>query len=142
VPVLVYPYHPPAPRWQQLVTPDWLDELTAGRSKAPAADWQLFEVGNDAVQAYSSGHIAAAAYLDTNCFEHAPFWNKVADTELLQYLLAKGIAHDSCIILYGRNNLAAARVAHLLLYAGVQDVRLLDGGLAAWNAAGWFCRVN
>ncbi len=63
-------------------------------------------------------------------------WNKVADADLLQCLLANGIGHHSCVILYGRNNLAAARVAHLLLYAGVQDVRLLDGGLAAWNAAG------
>ncbi len=136
MPVLAYPHHPPAGRWQQLVAPLWLDQLTAGRSTAPSAHWQLFEVGNDTGWSYSSGHIPGAAYLDTSCFEQAPLWNKVADADLLQYLLAKGIAHDSCVILYGRNNLAAARVAHLLLYAGVQDVRLLDGGLSAWNAAG------
>jgi thiosulfate/3-mercaptopyruvate sulfurtransferase len=51
-------------------------------------------------------------------------------------LLAHGIRHDGTVVLYGRNVLAAARVAHLLLYAGVADVRLLDGGFAAWQRAG------
>lgn len=33
-----------------------------------------------------------------------------------------------------RQQVANARVAHLLLYAGVRDVRLLDGGTHAWQA--------
>jgi thiosulfate/3-mercaptopyruvate sulfurtransferase len=40
------------------------------------------------------------------------------------------------VVLYGRNALAAARAAHLMLYAGVSDVRLLDAGLAGWTRAG------
>jgi thiosulfate/3-mercaptopyruvate sulfurtransferase len=97
---------------------------------------RLFEVGCADEEAYRSGHIPGAQYLDIAQFERAPLWNKVPDDLLLAILLAHGVAHDSCVVLYGRNMLAAARVAHLMLYAGVRDVRLLDGGLAAWCAAG------
>ncbi len=103
------------------------------RTQAPS---RLFEVGCGGEGAYLAGHIPGARYLDTSLVEQAPLWNKVPDDVLLANLLAHGVAHDSCVVLYGRNPLAAARVAHLLLYAGVRDVRLLDGGLATWCAAG------
>ena len=97
---------------------------------------RVFEAGCGALEAYAAGHIAGAGYLDTMWFERGPLWNKVPDAELERVLLAHGIRHDVTVVLYGRNLLAAARVAHLLLYAGVADVRLLDGGLAAWQRAG------
>jgi 3-mercaptopyruvate sulfurtransferase SseA len=118
-------------RWQQLVAPSSFEQLlrenTTGRLR-------LFEVGCGAQAGLA--RIAGAGYLDTNRLESAPYWNKVADGALLQVLLGHGIAHDSCVILYGHNMLAAARAAHLMLYAGVSDVRLLDGAPAAWRAAG------
>ena len=40
------------------------------------------------------------------------------------------------MLLAGRNTTAVGRAAHLLLYAGVRDIRLLDGGLGAWARAG------
>jgi thiosulfate/3-mercaptopyruvate sulfurtransferase len=52
-------------------------------------------------------------------------------------MLAKhGIRHDTTVILYGRDVYAAARVAQIMLYAGVKDVRLLDGGWKTWSDAG------
>jgi len=93
-------------------------------------------VGLEQAAPFLLGHIPGAAYLDTGQLESGPLWNKVPDPELLRVLLEHGIRHDSTVVLYGRNNLAAARAAHLLLYGGVADVRLLDGGLAAWNGAG------
>ncbi|MFA9217709.1 MAG: sulfurtransferase, partial [Sphingomonadaceae bacterium] len=96
---------------------------------------RLFEVGCGSHALWLSGHLPGARYLDTSWFEQPPLWNKVPDADLLATLLAHGIAHDSCVLLYGRNPLAAARVAQLPLYAGVRDVRLLDGGLPAWCAA-------
>jgi thiosulfate/3-mercaptopyruvate sulfurtransferase len=81
-------------------------------------------------------HIPGAAWLDTNRLELPPLWNKVDDPALLRLLLDCGIRHDTTVIVYGRNNLAAARAAQLMLYAGVQDVRLLDGGYALWQAGG------
>jgi thiosulfate/3-mercaptopyruvate sulfurtransferase len=69
-------------------------------------------------------------------FEQPPLWNKVPDAQLLAQLRAHGIRHDSTVILAGHELVANARIAHLLLYAGVRDVRLLDGGTRAWIAAG------
>ena len=128
----------PLARWQQLVTPAWLADLAAGLAvrAAPSGHWRLFEVGCGGADLFHSGHVKGAGYIDTNSIEQAPLWNKVADDVLLNMLLENGIGHDSCVVLYGRNTLAAARVAHLMLYAGVRDVRLLDGGLGAWSAAG------
>jgi thiosulfate/3-mercaptopyruvate sulfurtransferase len=125
-------------RWRQLVTPAWVAGLTAGAAVAapPAGAWRLFEVGYGDADAFAAGHIPGAGYLDTAQFEHGPLWNKIADAALERLLLGHGIRHDTTVVLYGRNILAAARVAHLLLYAGVADVRLLDGGLSSWNRAG------
>jgi 3-mercaptopyruvate sulfurtransferase SseA len=125
-------------RWRQLVAPAWLEGLLTGRAvaAAPAGRWRLIEVGCGEAACHAAGHIPGAAYIDTAELEVQPLWNKVSDQALLGVLLAKGIACDTAVILYGRNPLAAARAAHLMLYAGVADVRLLDGGLAAWRAAG------
>jgi molybdopterin synthase sulfurtransferase len=125
-------------RWRQLVTPAWIAGLTAGAAIAapPSGAWRLFEAGCGDAGAFAAGHIPGAGYLDTAWFEHGPSWNKVPDADLERLLLAHGIRHDVTVVLYGRNLLAAARVAHLLLYAGVADVRLLDGGFAAWHRAG------
>jgi len=126
-------------RWRQLLHPAWLDQLLRGRKvlAAPAAAWRLFEVGCGGEQAFAGAHIPGASYLDTNRLEVQPLWNKIADCALLSLLLDHGIRHDTTVILYGRSTLAAARAAHLLLYAGVADVRLLDGGFDAWQRAGY-----
>ena len=125
-------------RWRQLVTPAWVAGLVAGAAvaAAPAGAWRLFEIGCGDADAFAGGHIPGAGYIDTAQLEQGPMWNKAPDDELEGLLLAHGIRHDVTVVLYGRSVLAAARAAHLMLYAGVGDVRLLDGGLASWNRAG------
>ena len=134
-------FRPDLVRWRQLVSPAWLAALVAGAQPeaAPAAGWRLFEVACGGEAAFAQAHIPGASYLDSCQFEQKPLWNKVADDALLALLLASGVRHDTSVILYGRNMLAAARVAHLMLYAGVRDVRLLDGGFALWQAGGYRC---
>ncbi len=125
-------------RWRQLVSVDWLAALLARRPvpARPSADWQLFEVACEGEPAYWHGHIGGARYLDTRQFEQLPHWNRVPQAALLRVLQQARIGPGTTVILYGRNMLAAARVAQLMLVAGVPDVRLLDGGLTAWCAGG------
>jgi thiosulfate/3-mercaptopyruvate sulfurtransferase len=125
------------PRWRQLVSVDWLSAWLAGAPvpAAPASDCHLFDVACDAQAAFLAGHIPGARYLDTRQFEQLPFWNQRPDADVLRVLQGLGIGPLSTVILCAHNMLAAARVAHLMLVAGVQDVRLLDGGLTAWCAA-------
>ncbi len=132
------------PLWQQLITAAWLHRLMAGVHVrgVPAAAWRLLEVGCDGMNKFLACHIPGAAYLDTHRLEAGPFWNKVPDPALLQVMLEAGIRHDTTVILYSQNLPAAARAAHLMLYAGVKDVRLLDGGLPAWLRAGFPCAAG
>ncbi|USX24866.1 rhodanese-like domain-containing protein [Oxalobacteraceae bacterium OTU3CINTB1] len=134
-------FRPDLARWRQLVAPAWLAMLIDGaRVEArPSLNWRLLEVGCGGAAMFEHAHIPGASYLDTGEFECEPLWNKVDDAALLSVLLSHGVRHDTTVILYGRNNLAAARLAHLLLYAGVEDVRLLDGGFAFWQAGGYAC---
>lgn len=65
--------------------------------------------------------------------------NLLPDAELARALDRIGIGPDSRVLVYGcepDGTMAAARVAWGLLYAGVATVRLLDGGIDAWLAAG------
>jgi molybdopterin synthase sulfurtransferase len=127
------------PRWRQLVPAHGLRALLAGQAgvaAAPGADWRLFEVGEGPWASAGVQTIPGAAWLDVQRFETGPLWNKVADDVLLRQLAALGIRHDTTVVLAGHKLVANARMAHLLLYAGVRDVRLLDGGTAAWAQAG------
>lgn len=128
------------PRARQLMTADQL----AAQSAAPGTGGMpagvcLLEAGYGLRAQFEQAHIPGAAYLDTDDIEHAPRWLKAPDHELLAVLLSHGIRHDTTVILYGRNNLAAARAAQLMLYMGAEDVRLLDGGFDAWLRAGHAC---
>jgi thiosulfate/3-mercaptopyruvate sulfurtransferase len=127
------------PRYDQLVHPQWIHELVQGK-RPEAYDgraYVLVEVGPEKHREYRQGHVPGALYLDTTEVEELPLWNRVADEELEAVLLAHGIAHDTTVVLYGRDTIAAARVASILMYAGVEDVRLLDGGFDAWVSAGY-----
>jgi len=90
-------------------------------------------------------------HLDTNTLESASSWNRRAPKDLEAALLAHGITHGLTAVLYGRDSvpnadearpggkagqIAATRAAAILMYAGVKDVRLLDGGFDAWVSAG------
>lgn len=123
--------------FEQLVYPQWIHDLQNKKpiTAAPAGEWKVIEAGWGAPKKYLLSHIPGAGYINTEEVESEPLWNKVSDDKLKTMLAKHGIRHDTTVILYGRNVYAAARVAAIMLYAGVKDVRLLDGGWATWSAA-------
>ena len=65
--------------------------------------------------------------------------NLLDDRALTHAIERLGIGPDTPVVVYGREpdgTMAAARVIWALLYAGVRDVALLDGGFDAWLEAG------
>jgi 3-mercaptopyruvate sulfurtransferase SseA len=125
--------------YQKLVHPQWVYDLVQGLHPTtnPGRGFLLFEVGSEQRTFYSQGHIPRAAYFDTNAIETEPLWNRVSDQDLEAALLAHGVTHDTTVVLYGRDTSAAARAANIMMVAGVDDVRLLDGGFDAWTSAGY-----
>jgi len=115
------------PRLDALVTPEWL----AGR-----AGVRLFHVSWGGARAYRRAHVPGALHFDTNRIERAPLWKLIPDVELERVLLEHGVTRTTDVVLYGAPAMAGTRVALALLYAGVENVRILDGGLDAWRASG------
>ncbi|MET7402257.1 rhodanese-like domain-containing protein [Dactylosporangium sp. NPDC005572] len=92
---------------------------------------------------YLAGHLPGAVYADLDAELAAPAAeglgrHPLPDVADLQAAARRwGIRAGDTVVAYDDNgNLAAARAWWLLRWAGVADVRLLDGGLAAWRAAG------
>lgn len=65
------------------------------------------------------------------------WWNVYPDRYLLPALAHMGVDVNSTVILYAKDPTASARLAWTMLYAGVTDVHLLNGGLTAWEKAGF-----
>ncbi|WP_064607746.1 rhodanese-like domain-containing protein [Photobacterium sp. J15] len=125
--------------YQQLVPASWLKQLVDGQevSFSPDKGYAIVEVAYGPPTKYLVSHIPSAQYLNTNDIESEPLWNKVDDKKLAETIRNLGIRFDTTVILYGRDNIPAARAANILMYAGVKDVRLLNGGWTAWVDAGY-----
>ncbi len=140
--------------YRQLVSAGWLNELlTTGRAREYDNDrYVLCHAYYHDRKGYASGHIPGAVELDTNFLESPETWNRRSPAELEQALKSLGITHETTVILYGRfsfpenkdpfpgaaaGHLGAIRCAFIMMYAGVKDVRILNGGLQAWLDAGF-----
>ncbi|WMW26157.1 rhodanese-like domain-containing protein [Methanolobus sediminis] len=141
-------------RYRQLVSADWLNQLiTTGN--APEYDNDRFVVCHVHYRNpsdYEEGHIPGSISMDTNSLESTETWNRRSPEELKEALESAGISSDTTVVVYGRfsfpynddpfpgssaGHLGAMRAAFIMLYAGVRDVRILNGGLQSWFDSGY-----
>lgn len=141
-------------RFRQLIYPEWLKTLLEGGSPAEfeGGDFVLCHGHYQNRGAYDEGHIPGAVQVDTNTLESPETWNRRSPEEISTTLGSLGITANTTVILYGRfsfpdNNdpfpgssaghLGSIRAAFIMMYAGVKDVKILNGGIQAWEDAGF-----
>lgn len=124
------------PNYEMLVPASWVNEIIENDNNGKP--YKIFEVSwGEVSEDYLNGHIPGAVHINTDDVEEGPVWNRKSDEELEQFALDYGITHDTTVILYGADPMGSYRVAVILKYMGVEDVRVLNGGWAAWVNAGF-----
>lgn len=104
--------------------------------------WRLG--GPPPAELYASGHLPGAVAVELDRDLAAPVGDgkrgrhPLPEPGALQEALRRwGINEDSSVVAYDdADGSSAARAWWLLRWAGLPDVRVLDGGIAAWTAAG------
>ena len=93
-----------------------------------------------AYEKYLQGHIPGAAFFDHQNFSDATSkypYTILPEADLARQIGNIGITEDSDVIVYSSKMLpCATRAWWMLRYAGHNNVRILNGGLAAWEKAG------
>ncbi|MBC7590284.1 MAG: sulfurtransferase [Salinibacterium sp.] len=116
---------------ERLVSGDWLE--------AHLGTPGLVVVESDEdVLLYETGHIRGAVKIDWHTDLNDPIERDYIDGEQFAALFgSKGIARDTTIVIYGdKSNWWAAYAMWVFTLFGHEDVRLLDGGRAKWEADG------
>ena len=102
--------------------------------------WELG--GPDGRAAYAEGHVPGAHYVDLDRALAGPPGeggrHPLPDPAVVEATLRRcGVDDDSrVVVMDGRESFAAARGWWVLRWLGLRDVRVLDGGYAAWLRAG------
>ena len=126
-----------------LVSADWLKEhISAPDIRIIDATWfaPFTNPAQTGRQAYMDGHIPGAHFFDIDAIarQDTDLPHMLPDPVMFSSRVRKlGIGDGNRIIVYDQNGFfASARVWWMLRVMGHQDVKVLDGGYAAWLAAG------
>jgi len=141
-------------RYKHLVHADWVKSIIDGKVPQELASDKtvICHAHYRNREAYLSGHIPGAIDIDTLTLEAAETWNRRSPEELKKALEEHGITTDTTVVLYGKfmwpdnddefpgsaaGHIGAIRCAFIMMYAGVKDVRVLNGGFQSWKDAGY-----
>jgi len=135
VPAWIFPSFAAAPKANvQFVSPDWV----AANANDP--NLRVLDVRNAPLE-YIAGHlpgavnIADAAFRGPNGVLPVQYWD---NTKLGIIFSKSGVSNSSRVLVYSSGNdvLGATMVAYLLERSGVNNIYVLDGGIAGYKAAG------
>ncbi len=139
-------------RYKNLVPPVWVNDLINNKLPESKKKYVVVHAHYRNRNAYLSGHIPGAVDMDTLALEAPETWNRRSPQELKAALEAHGITADTLVVLYGKymepdnadefpgsaaGHIGAIRCAFIMMYAGVKDVRVLNGGYTSWEDAGY-----
>lgn len=131
-----------APHTPSLIDVDGLGELVSTHGGSAIIDVRWSLGGPPGASEYRKGHIPGAAYVDLDDELAAPPSRAGRHPLPLvptfaQAMRRSGVRADRPVVVYDAGtSMAAARAWWLLRHHGHPDVRVLDGGLAAWLATG------
>ncbi len=141
-------------RYSHLVYPEWVKSILDGETPPEhnGSKTVICHAHYRNRDAYLSGHIPGAIDIDTLALEAPETWNRRSPEELKTALEQHGITADTTVVLYGKymqpdnadefpgsaaGHIGAIRCAFIMMYAGVKDVRVLNGGFQSWKDAGF-----
>lgn len=125
--------------YEKLVYPQWVKDLTEGKEvkNYDGREYIIVNINYEQKKEYEKGHIKGAIYIDTNDIESLPLWNVVSDEKLKELFYKTGITKDKMVVIYSDEAMAAGRLAHVLMYAGVEDVRIINSNVNGWKDVGF-----
>ena len=126
LPMVSYPHYEkimPAVAIKDLLDGKEVETFNQGKAiKIIEASW------GEATESYDKGHIPMAIHINTDSIEPPPEWLLANDEQLKTFALDYGFTKDDVVIVTGADQMAAYRVAVVLQYIGISDVRVLNGG--------------
>ena len=152
--------------YEALVSPEWVKDLIDGNNPDTYPGngyvivftswwprWETNEISTTGAGTpfATEGHIPGAIFLDTYSVEtgptseyegySSPSNSYVKTLPVLQdFFAGMGITKDKTVVVYADDDISmmtVGRIAWALLYAGVTDVRVLNGSYQAWTEAGY-----
>ncbi|BBU58361.1 sulfurtransferase [Mameliella alba] len=124
-----------------LVSTEWLAKhLNDPDLRILDASWYLPDMGRDARAEYDAGHIPGARFFDIDEISDArsdlPHMAPPPE-KFMSRMRAMGVGDGHQVVVYdGAGIFSAARVWWLFKLMGKDDVAVLDGGFAKWQAEG------
>lgn len=143
--------------YEMYVGTQWVEDLVNGKSPEGYKndDYRIVEIAFNEDE-YGEGHIKNAITLHPDVLNQIPgprnladyesipiedqleYWGFPKDEDIQKVLEEAGITKNTTVVLYANEKATTAinRAALVMEYAGVEDIRLLNGGRTLWELEG------